>query len=177
MAIDNIKKNLSKTGSTAYEVTGFDISLQSVKFIPNSIISEKRKELTSLLDKRRIENHVRDFRIEENAEYPYPDKNIGHEGNVHNHLAKSFLEQHGASLIEPSFELQHRNDVSLMTCQHCIKRIIGLCSKNGHIANSDLKPYINDGNFTEPFYLSTASGVKLKLEFDCKNCEMKVYRS
>ena len=99
------------------------------------------------------------------------------EGNVHNHLAKSFLEQHGASLIEPSFELQHRNDVSLMSCQHCIKRIIGLCSKNGHIANSDLKPYINDGNFTEPFYLSTASGVKLKLEFDCKNCEMKVYRS
>ena len=50
---------------------------------------------------------------------------------------------------------------SLMTCKYCILHELGHCRKINPMAN-------------EPRYLRLQNGTRLALEFDCKNCEMKI---
>ena len=50
---------------------------------------------------------------------------------------------------------------SLMTCKYCILHELGHCRK--------INPMVN-----EPRYLRLQNGTRLALEFDCKNCEMKI---
>ena len=52
-----------------------------------------------------------------------------------------------------------------MFTRHCIKYSLGWCPKH----NKAVSPY------TEPFYL-THSSTRLRLEFDCQACEMRVYK-
>lgn len=51
----------------------------------------------------------------------------------------------------------------LMTCKYCILHELGHCRK--------INPMVN-----EPRYLRLQSGTTLRLEFDCKNCEMLIYK-
>ena len=53
------------------------------------------------------------------------------------------------------------NSKSLMTCRYCILHELGCCRKINPMAN-------------EPRYLRLQNGTILALEFDCKNCEMKI---
>ena len=50
---------------------------------------------------------------------------------------------------------------SLMTCKYCILHELGHCRKINPMAN-------------EPRYLRLQNGTVLSLEFDCKNCEMRI---
>ena len=52
---------------------------------------------------------------------------------------------------------------SLMTCRYCLLFELGHCRKTN--------PYPKD---KEPRYLRLKTGKKLKLTFDCKNCQMLV---
>ena len=51
----------------------------------------------------------------------------------------------------------------LMTCKYCILYELGHCRKIDPMAN-------------EPRYLRLQNGTILSLEFDCKNCEMLIYK-
>ena len=51
--------------------------------------------------------------------------------------------------------------VPLMTCKYCILHELGHCRKINPMAN-------------EPRYLRLQNGTRLALEFDCKNCEMRI---
>ena len=50
---------------------------------------------------------------------------------------------------------------ALMTCKYCILYELGHCRKINPMAN-------------EPRYLRLQNGTRLSLEFDCKNCEMRI---
>ncbi len=50
---------------------------------------------------------------------------------------------------------------ALMTCKYCILYELGHCRKINPMAN-------------EPCYLRLQNGTRLSLEFDCKNCEMRI---
>jgi putative protease len=51
----------------------------------------------------------------------------------------------------------------LMTCKYCILNELGHCRKINPMPN-------------EPRYLRLQNGTLLALEFDCKNCEMKIVK-
>ena len=51
---------------------------------------------------------------------------------------------------------------ALMTCRYCILHELGRCRKQGT-------------KKIEPKYLRTSTGTLLRLEFDCKRCEMRIY--
>ena len=53
------------------------------------------------------------------------------------------------------------SEAPLMTCKYCILYELGHCRKINPMAN-------------EPRYLRLRNGTRLALEFDCKNCEMKI---
>ena len=65
-----------------------------------------------------------------------------------------------ASLTSTPYELTHPKDTPVMLCKHCIRRQLGQCLKEGG------KPM--------PLQLRLDNGTTFRLEFDCKNCIMKV---
>ena len=76
-------------------------------------------------------------------------------------LSKAFYNRHGVSSIDTAFELEKNPDVELMETRYCIKYEIGICpSKQSGKQTGEL--YLRDNNNLYP------------LEFDCKNCLMKI---
>lgn len=53
----------------------------------------------------------------------------------------------------------------LMTCRYCLLHELGHCRR--------VAPYPAG---REPKYLRLANGTRVALEFDCKNCEMKLLK-
>ena len=56
------------------------------------------------------------------------------------------------------------SEASLMTCKYCILNELGHCRKINPMAN-------------EPRYLRLQNGTILSLEFDCKRCEMRIFKT
>ena len=67
---------------------------------------------------------------------------------------------------EAPFELTHDRSIPLMICHHCIRRQMGICLKEQphRLAEHCLS-------------LRMANGTTFRLDFDCKNCLMKLYLS
>ena len=51
-----------------------------------------------------------------------------------------------------------------MFCRHCLRYSMGWCP----VHQKGRSPY------REPYYLASSDGRRFRLEFDCKNCQMKV---
>lgn len=161
----NIKTNLSKTGDTHFLVEDVIINFSDSWFIPASVISEWRRQITDKLLEERIKNQTREEVRTKETTHPFPLKGITYLGNVMNEKSKLFYVQHQSDVLQPAFEKQPIKDVPLMFTRHCIKQSLGWCPLQG----GERHPY------KEPFYLSY-KGTRLRLTFDCKQCEMKVYK-
>lgn len=160
----NIKNNLSKTGNTIFRVTDVKIRLTDNWFIPASVISEWRRSLTDMLLEKRLEEYPQEEVIHVQTSHSFPIKNITYLGNVSNDKSKQFYIQHQSTIEQVAFEKKAQKGVPLMFTRHCIKQSMGWCPKE----TSTRPPY------REPFYL-LYNATKLRLEFDCKKCEMKVF--
>ena len=51
-----------------------------------------------------------------------------------------------------------------MFCKHCLRYSMGWCPIHQRVRS----PY------REPYFLVSNDGKRFRLEFDCKNCQMKV---
>ena len=99
------------------------------------------------------------------TEHPYPQKELTYLGNVMNKEAAAFYQKHGVERIAPAFEVEHPEGAALMFCKHCLRYSMGWCPVHHKVKS----PY------REPYYLVSGDGKKFRLQFDCKNCQMKVY--
>lgn len=161
---ENIKRNLSKTGNTIFEIGNININCTSPRFIPASILSEWRRQLCDkLLSVRKI-NYRREIALMKQTTHAFPFREISYLGNVMNDRSKQFYAQHQSLVIQPAFEKKKQKSVALMFTRHCIKYSLGWCPREENSKHP----------FREPFYL-IYNNTRLRLSFDCKNCEMKVY--
>lgn len=161
---ENIQNNFRKTGNTIFNVEDVVIDFTQNWFIPASILTEwKRAIIDKLLSVRKIKNR-QDIAHHKQTTHAFPVKNITYLGNVMNTKSKQFYVQHQSIVNQPAFEKQSQQSVPLMFTKHCIKQSLGWCPKEQKSRHP----------FKEPFSLKY-NNTKLRLEFDCKNCEMKVY--
>lgn len=161
---ENIRNNLSKTGNTIFKVEQVNINWSDSWFVPVSLLSEWRRQLTDkLLSVRKI-RYQQEVALHKQTSHAFPVKDITYLGNVMNEKGKQFYMQHQSSVIQPAFEKQAQKDAPLMFTRHCIKQSLGWCPKEG----TEKHPY------KEPFFL-IYNNTKLRLSFDCRNCEMKVF--
>lgn len=161
---DNIRNNLGKTGNTIFAVQSVNIDFSSPWFIPASVLSEWRRQMTDKLLSLRKINYRQEIVKHQQTNHPFPENEITYLGNVMNEKSRRFYNQHQAQVVQPAYEKQGQKDVPLMFTRHCIKYSLGWCPKEG----STKHPY------KEPFFL-IYNNTKLRLLFDCKSCEMKVY--
>ena len=162
---DNLINQLGKLGSTPFVPRNIEVDLSENWFIPSSELAElRRATVEKLLALRRINYHRELWRMPE-TEHPYPQKELTYLGNVMNKEAAAFYQKHGVEKIAPAFEVEHSEGAALMFCKHCLRYSMGWCPVHHKVKS----PY------REPFYLVSGDGKKFRLQFDCKNCQMKVY--
>jgi 23S rRNA 5-hydroxycytidine C2501 synthase len=159
-----IIRQLTKSGGTVFEVTKVDTCGCEKYFFQSAILNSIRRDVLELLCNLRMQKPIFESKREKNP-YPFPSKQIGYEGNVSNQLARKFYQRHGVLNPEKAFELlEDHHQLTVMTSKHCLKYQLGYCLKY----DDAKKLPIN-----EPLYLIDGSH-KLRLEFDCRNCQMKV---
>ena len=200
-ALDNIKSKLSQWGDTEFAVEEIDVlfgqqttdngqqtsstayksepmanSQQPIAyFIRASVLGEMKKDLVEklksyLIEKHRNERVCRDVTpvASHNGTHVtslpvYPKDKLTYLGNVINAKSREFYEMHGVEIIEDGLEKLRSNDeLVVMTTKHCVRYANNICSKEiGKPATS--------------LYLVNDKG-RFRLDFDCRNCCMKVIK-
>ena len=164
---DNWKNQLGKLGNTPFEATEIDILLKENWFIPSSELAELRRQgVEKLLQARRI-NYAQERCKMPETHHSFPVQELTYLGNVMNQEAFSFYQNHGVRKIAPAFEKAPVEEAVVMFCKHCIRYAMGWCPTHHKVRS----PY------KEPYYLVSGDGKRFRLQFDCKNCQMKVVAS
>ncbi len=164
---DSLTKHLAKLGGTVFTSSGIKISLAENYFIPVSILNELRRKAAEKLLETRISSYKIIPRKISKTEIPYPYKEIDYRHNVSNHLAEKFYRRHGVGVIEKSFETSDsRITGPLMTTKLCLKHENNLCPKQNSKNRKFREPYsLIDGN------------TEYRVEFDCVNCMMRIFKN
>jgi putative protease len=157
---ENIIRQLTKLGDTIYMCSEVDIPSDFNYFIPNSVLSEMRRQLVDQLRQLNLAQKPEALPIRGRNEssppvYPYP-----YLYNISNRLSQRFYNAEELT----AFELKG-GDGPVMQCRHCIRYSLGYCVRRGG----------KQPEWKDPLYLQLGDGRRFQLEFDCKNCQMNVY--
>ena len=165
---DNIRTQLSKLGNTPFEASKVVVGLSENWFVPSSLLADMRRRGVEMLLEARRARYPRETvkRVQSSVSIPFPERQLTYLGNVANGKARSFYQDHGVEQIDPAFELSPRKDVPLMFTKHCLRYSMGWCPTY----QKDKSPY------KEPYYL-LYKDTRLRLQFDCKHCQMLVFES
>lgn len=143
---ENIKRNLAKLGNTPFVCNDIEIVWTDGKeyFIPASVITKLRQ--TAVTEK---------LEQQENRLAAIARQKVQPEVNPEavQKIVEAVAEQSRERIIHGP----------LMECRHCIRYALGYCPKQ----TQDRSPW------KEPLSLKMADGRMFKLQFDCKNCQMK----
>lgn len=130
---ENIHRQLSKLGGTCFETSSVHVHLKKNYFIPSSLLSSWRRELTDRLEAERR----RFYPLERQAHTPITIK------------------------TPLPYEQTHDASTPVMICKYCIRRQLNMCLK--------------EGGTPAPLSLRLSNGKTFRLDFDCQNCQMKLY--
>lgn len=161
----SIRSQLSKSGGTPFEIESVNTNGSERYFFTASFLNNiRRKALDDLrlkLESKRPEDKRRGA-----ADLNLRDTVEGFESNISNYLSKVFYEKAGAQVMEMSPEFTgETGGKRVMTTRHCLRYSYGLCRKS---AENEVR------SAPGPMYLVDGE-LKLRLEFDCKNCFMNIF--
>ncbi len=163
---------LTRLGDTAFEldIDGLELAWATPRFLPLSQWNSLRRQALAALEEVRAQAYRRPLRLAPVSPPPaYPAERLDFMANVYNHLARRFYQRHGVREIAPAYE-QHteRVEVPLMVTKHCLRFAFQLCPKQAKGVTG-----VQGQIRAEPMRLVSAAE-ELRLEFDCKPCEMHV---
>ena len=168
---DNLRTQLAKLGNTPFEVSTRDdaivIRLSGNWFIPSSVLADWRRQVVERLTALRRTNYRRETAVWRPTAHPYPETTLTYLGNVMNAEAQAFYREHGVKDTAPAYERRAEPGAALMFCRHCLRFSMGWCPTH----QGGRSPY------REPYYLTAGDGRRFRLEFDCRRCQMKVYKN
>lgn len=153
---ENIVRQLSKLGDTIYECAEVVVPDNFNFFIPNSQLSDMRRQLIDAMGQAKRE--VKQARVGKNPGV----KELSFQNNISNHQSAAF---YGTNELS-AYELKG-GDGPIMQCRHCLRYSLGYCVKRG-----GKRP-----TWREPLSLVLGDGRRFRLEFDCQHCQMNVYAS
>jgi putative protease len=165
-----VREQLARFGNTDFELHELTINWSQPWFIPSSLANKLRRDAVEQLEVARLAAYSRLPRkaaVEPPAQYP--EESLSFLANVYNKAANDFYTKHGVQLIAAAYEShKEEGDVSLMITRHCIRYSLSLCPKQAKGVIG-----VQGQVRAEPMTLINGNE-RLRLEFDCKACEMHV---
>lgn len=160
---ENIERQLSRLGDTIYRLRNLTLDYKKNWFIPSSMLSEWRRQLTAVPV---TDSSCATAVCQRNTcDSPLDACGGAEPVNIYNSLARQFYDEQGITPTEWAYEREHPTDVPVMYCKHCIRYALGWCPKTE-----------GRNRVTETLYISNTAG-RFRLEFDCKHCEMRLINS
>lgn len=174
---ERIKSELGKLGGTIFSAVWIELDFGGQElFLPLSMLSELRRDTISSLESLWTSS-ITPLRSERTERMPLLDRSTlprkaegwhaDYRANISNSYARRHYEAMGYSTPSKAFELEETRDAELMCTKHCIRHELGYCPREHH----------RELPFVEPLYLEHDGQQRLRLEFDCARCQMKIYRS
>lgn len=155
---------ISKLGNTIFRISS--IKALNECFIPVSVIAQLRRDAIESLTRAYKIRHRFNYRKAEDMSSTYFATTLTDSDNVANSLAEKVYTDHGIESIEPAIEISQRtigNHIAMYT-RYCIRRELGACRKTS-----------NANRLPEKIFLRYANSTTMRIECDCKKCEMKLY--
>ncbi|MEW5782374.1 MAG: peptidase U32 family protein [Pseudomonadota bacterium] len=169
-AVENLKAQLGRLGSTDFVPRECKVDWQQPWFIPNSAANGLRRAAVTALEAARRKAYVRPLRrpaVEPPT--PYPETALSYLANVFNSAARRFYEKHGVKLVKAAYEAhEETGEVSLMITKHCLRHAFSLCPHQAKGVTG-----VQGQVRAEPMTLIQGNE-RLTLTFDCRACEMHV---
>ena len=169
-AEDAVRSQLARLGNTDFDLEGADVHWPQPQFIPSSLLNQLRRDAVEQLEAARLAAYAplpRKAAAQPPAQYP--EETLSFLANVYNKAAREFYEQHGVKLIAAAYEAhEEAGEVPLMITRHCIRYSLSLCPKQARGVIG-----VQGQVRAEPMTLVNGSE-RLRLEFDCRKCEMHV---
>jgi putative protease len=158
-----ISTQLSKLGDSIFEAG--KVSVNTLFFFPASVLGNIRRilceELTNTLTNLQYSPII--LPIKNDTKFPLISDS--YLNNIANKKAQEFYYDHGAKVSARAFELEAKDDATLMFCKHCIRFALGACPKQRKVT----EPV----EVNEPLFL-IHKNYYLRLHFNCKDCVMEV---
>ena len=156
--LETVRSQLSKrTGHYSFAVPTLETEGE-VPFMPASFLNGIRRDLAEALDAQPVVSLP--LRKGSGRTLPAP-VSLTYKDNVANSLSRELYRERGALEVEDAYELTHREGVEYMRTKYCLRHELGLCPKQ------------RPGTRPDPLFLRN-NGRRLRLDFDCKACEMTV---
>ncbi len=164
-AVATLKRQLTRLGNSDFTCAKLDLELSRPYYFSLSSLNALRRDLVDAMEDERRRNFIHWLGSALKNDVPYPQDTLTYLGNVLNHKARIFYQRHGVREIEPAaesgLEMAGRK---VMTTKHCLRYELGACPHHENRIHLD-----------EPLFLVNAAGLRLRLAFDCKACQMEVY--
>ena len=169
---DNVVKQLSKLGDTPFVPRDVKDCTGGRCFLPVATLNQLRRAAVEALKEKRTEQFHPANSPRVDAGKPYPATALDYRANVINHKAEAFYRRHGVQQLERGLEQTGDYDgKALMTTRYCLRYELGCClqGKEGAGARkADLRP-------TDTLLLRNNDHL-FRLEFDCRQCLMRIYK-
>ena len=163
-------EQLERFGNTDFALNKIRVEWAQPWFVPSSALNKLRRDAVEKFEAARLAAYSRQPRkaaIEPPVQYP--EETLSYLANVYNSAAQTFYARHGVKLIAAAYEAHEQaNEVSLMITRHCIRYSLSLCPKQARGVIG-----VQGQVRAEPMTLVNGSE-RLRLEFDCRKCEMHV---
>lgn len=158
----NISSKLGRLGDSVYTLNELKLELSFNYFVPQSILNNLRRQLIDKLNTIKTEKRKEISHNFENAPLlPEKEQHLGFMANIYNKKALEFYENHGAQDIALAYEKEKvHGEECVLTSKHCLRYCFNLCPKRHKVKAQELYLVIGKAKF--------------RLEFDCKNCYMKL---
>jgi 23S rRNA 5-hydroxycytidine C2501 synthase len=165
-----VREQLARFGNTDFELSALFIEWTQPWFVPSSLANKLRRDAVEQLEAARLKACAHPVR--KAAVVPpmqYPEETLSFLANVYNSAARDFYSKHGVKLIAAAYEAhEDAGEVPLMITRHCIRYSLSLCPRQAKGVIG-----VQGQVRAEPMTLINGSE-KLRLEFDCRKCEMHV---
>lgn len=165
----NIARQLSKLGDTPFEAREVTDETHGSLFLPAAQLNQLRREAVEALTSRRIEHFRPADTPRVDSGEPYPETVLDYRANVLNAKTETFYRRHGVQQMERGLEQTLDYDgKALMTTRYCLRYELGCCLKKG-----------KNGELPTPAetLLLRNQGRQFRLEFDCRECLMRIYKA
>jgi putative protease len=164
LAQQNLVTQLKKSGNTMFNVVEVENRCSTGYFFRMSGLNEIRRILFERHEALRIASFKRTESPKQRNLVPFPQKEVGFSENISNRMSEEFYREHGVEKLERVVEVAGPKDNQLlMTLRYCLKYELGYCERYQNPADTPPEPlYLEDHNR------------KYRLEFDCKNCLMRI---
>lgn len=170
------KNTLSRTGNTPFRFIEIKDKIPDNIFVPVSVIVALRRKAIEALQSQSFESDISETAPTSLSSSKSEGTSVTHT-NLSNSLSLDFYKNQGQKSLMQAIEvkgplvaegvtLMSADSFPVMTTRYCLRRELGACLKT------------TDGKkFKEPLTLrSTRPGIlPMRIEFDCKNCRMKLW--